>query len=210
MLKKWQFLIEKILTFLFGSKQRRISIHVRDKQELEEEVESNLSNNSVNIFSQYFSLEEVTKSEIAVRKGIDNIPSKDQIFQIQQLCSVILDRIRSHYNKPIRITSGYRDPKLNKAIGGSSKSQHCAQNKDAAIDFEFFDTSVNLEAVFHWITQLSNLPFDQCIAEFLPEGWIHISYKSNGIKNRNKITRAIKVNGKTQYKQLGYAKWGKE
>ena len=198
--------LSKLLN-MFGRSNEQIKINIVPTNSIEEEVESNLINNSVNVFSQYFSLEEVTKSETAIRKAIDNTPSKDQMFQIQQLCSVILDGIRSHYNKPIRITSGYRCPKLNKAIGGSSTSQHCAQNKDAAIDFEFFDTSVNLEAVFHWITQLSNLPFDQCIAEFLPEGWIHISYKSNGEKNRHKITRAMKIDGKTKYKQLGNAPW---
>ena len=96
---------------------------------------------------------------------------------------------------------------LNKSIGGSSRSQHCALNGDAAIDFEFYDHHINLESVFHWITQISDIHFDQCIAEFLPEGWIHISYNTDSEKNRGKITRAIKINNKTFYEQLGYAKW---
>ena len=63
-----------------------------------------------------------------------------------------------------------------------------------------------MEEVFQWITKESNLQFDQCIAEFLPEGWIHISYKTIG-KNRGKITRAKKVSNKTQYVQLGNVNW---
>ena len=117
-----------------------------------------------------------------------------------------MEPIRVHYGKPIRVTSGYRCIELNKSIGGSSRSQHCALNGDAAIDFEFYDMDMDLEAVFKWITEESKLPFDQCIAEFLPHGWIHISFSSDG-GNRGKITKAEKVNGKTKYTQLGNASW---
>ena len=158
--------------------------------------------------SKYFTLKEVIKSETAVRKGIDNTPDVKVISQLKSICRNILDPIRKHYGKPIRVTSGYRCVELNKAIGGSSRSQHCALNNDAAIDFEFYDMNMDLEEVFKWITEESKLPFDQCIAEFLPEGWIHISYKNIG-KNRCKITRAKKVSGKTRYEQLGNSKWVK-
>ena len=161
-----------------------------------------------NTFSKYFTLKEVIKSETAVRKGIDNNPDVKITSQLKMICRNIMDHIREHYDKPIRVTSGYRCVELNKSIGGSSRSQHCALNDDAAIDFEFYDMDMDLEAVFKWITEESKLPFDQCIAEFLPHGWIHISYKAVG-KNRGKITRAKKVNGKTQYIQEGNVSWVK-
>ena len=160
---------------------------------------------SKNTFSKYFTLKEVIKSETAVRKDIDNNPDGTVISQLKAICENIMDPIREHYGKPVRVTSGYRCPTLNKSIGGSSSSQHCALNNDAAIDFEFYDMDMDLEEVFKWITEESKLPFDQCIAEFLPEGWIHISYKKNG-QNRQKMTRAKKINGRTTYEQLGVSK----
>jgi len=196
------------LVGLFTKTNEQVKLSIVAKNDKELEAESNLTNNSENIFSMYFTLEEVMRSETAIRKGIDNTPTKAQIFQLQQVCAAILDPIREHYNKPVRILSGFRCDKLNKTIGGSSKSQHKAGNLDAAIDFEFYDKSMNLEAVFHWITQLSGLQFDQCIAEFLPEGWIHISYKMGG-PNRGKITKALKINGRTKYEQLGFSEWSK-
>mgnify|MGYP003141344069 FL=1 len=156
--------------------------------------------------SKHFSLKEVIKSETAVRKGIDNTPTEQIKHQLKAICETIMEPIRVHYGKPIRVTSGYRCIELNKSIGGSSRSQHCALNGDAAIDFEFYDMDMDLEAVFKWITEESKLPFDQCIAEFLPHGWIHISFSSDG-GNRGKITKAEKVNGKTKYTQLGNASW---
>jgi len=203
-MEKLLSILAKVLTSFLKSNKDVITIEKKKKTEVEFEVESNIDKE--NRLSIYFTLEEVIKSETATRKGITNIPSEEQIMQIQQLCSVILDPIREHYGKAIRVTSGYRGPKLNKAIGGSSRSQHQALNEDAAIDFQFYDKSINLESVFNWITQLSNLPFDQCIAEFLPEGWIHISYKI-GNKNRGKITRAVKAKGRTVYEQKGQAEW---
>ena len=156
--------------------------------------------------SKYFTLKEVIKSETAVRKDIDNSPTDEIISQLKNTCEKIMDPIREKYGKAIRVTSGYRCVELNKSIGGSSRSQHCALNGDAAIDFEFYDMDMDLEEVFKWITEESKLPYDQCIAEFLPHGWIHISYSSDG-GNRQKITRAEKVNGKTKYIQLGNAEW---
>jgi len=199
-------IIIEILTKLLNLCLKKDEVNIVSKDEVELEVEASLTLDD-NKLSRHFTLEEVLKSETAIRKGIDNTPREEQLFQIQQLCSIVADEIREHYNKPIRITSGFRCEKLNKAIGGSPKSQHRAENGDAAIDFQFYDPSMNLEAVFQWIVKLSNIPFDQCIAEFLPEGWIHISYRLDG-KNRGKITRAVKVNGKRKYTQLGYTSWG--
>ena len=116
------------------------------------------------------------------------------------MCKIVLDPIREHFGEPIRVTSGYRCPKLNEVIGGSSKSQHMAKNGDCAVDFKFLGNKVSLPEVFKWITEESKINFDQCISEFLPNGWIHISYVSVGKPNRGKITVATKVKGKTVYK----------
>ena len=151
-------------------------------------------------FSKYFTLEELVRSETATRKGITNKPTKAQEVQLRELCKYVLDPIREHFGEPIRVTSGYRCAKLNEAIGGSPKSQHMAKNGDSAVDFKFLGNRVDLPKVFKWITEESNLIFDQCISEFLPDGWIHISYVSAGKPNRKKITIATKVKGKTVYK----------
>tara|TARA_X000001036_G_C20652508_1_gene795647 strand:+ start:434 stop:967 length:534 start_codon:yes stop_codon:yes gene_type:complete len=151
-------------------------------------------------FSKYFTLEELVRSETATRQGITNKPSKAQEVQLRELCKYVLDPIREHFGEPIKVTSGYRCAKLNEVIGGSSKSQHMAKNGDCAVDFKFLGNKVDLPEVFKWITEKSNLNFDQCISEFLPEGWIHISYVSAGKPNRKKITVATKVKGKTIYK----------
>ena len=153
-------------------------------------------------FSKYFSLEELTRSETATRKGIVNQPKKAQEVQLKELCKYVLDPIREHFGVPIKVTSGYRSPKLNEFIGGSSKSQHMAKNGDSAVDFKFLGNKVDLQECFDWIAKESKLKFDQCISEFLPDGWIHISYVSIGKPNRGKVTVATKVKGKTVYKNI--------
>ena len=94
------------------------------------------------------------------------------------LCSLILEPIRAYIGTPIRITSGYRSPEHNRAIGGSATSQHVATPLHAAADFQ----CPNLVAVFNWIRLESKLPFDQCILEYGrvkeadTDDCIHISY----------------------------------
>ena len=103
--------------------------------------------------------------------------------------------MRDHLG-PIRISSGYRNPELNRAIGGSSKSQHC---KGEAVDIECPGTA-NYD-VANFIKE--NLEFDQLILEFytpgIPDsGWVHVSYKHED--NRKSVLTAMKENGKTVYK----------
>ena len=107
----------------------------------------------------------------------------------------VVQPVRDNFGVTV-INSGYRGPKLNEAVGGSSKSQHC---KGEAVDIECPGTSNY--AVASWIEQ--NLDFDQLILEFytpgIPDsGWVHVSYKSEG--NRKSILTAMKENGKTVYK----------
>ena len=136
--------------------------------------------------SSNFSLKELTASQTAERKGINNNPNEDQINKLKMLCENVLQKVRDHYSKVVTVSSGYRSPELCVAIGSSQNSQHA---KGEAADFEIFGLS-NAE-LCKWITD--NLEFDQMILEYhkLEEpnsGWIHCSYKSED--NRKQILRA--------------------
>jgi len=146
--------------------------------------------------SENFSLNELTKSQTATRKGIDNKPTTEQVENLKALSIHILQKIRDHYERPVRVTSGYRSPELCEAIGSSAKSQHA---KGEAADFEI--TGVDNFDLAIWISK--NLDFDQLISEFYVEGvedsgWIHCSYKTDG-SNRKQCLTAYKENGKTRY-----------
>ena len=147
--------------------------------------------------SKNFSLKEMTASQTAERKGINNNPNDDQITGLQKLCENILQPVRDHYATPVTISSGFRSEELCVAIGSSTNSQHA---KGQAADFEIFGIP-NAELA-KWI--IENLDFDQLILEYhKPEepnsGWIHCSYKSP-TDNRKQTLRAFRNDqGKTQY-----------
>lgn len=119
-----------------------------------------------------FSLQEMTKSQTALRKGIDNTPTPDKIEPLTLLCEKVLQPVRDHFDRPVTITSGYRSPELCVAIGSKVTSQH---TKGQAADFEVPGVS-NME-VAQWIAD--NCEFDQLILECFTggnTGWIHCSY----------------------------------
>ena len=143
-------------------------------------------------------LDELTKSQVAERKGINNNPNPQQIENLKALATNILQPIRSHYDKPLIISSGFRCAELCIAIGSSVNSQHVADNDAAAADFE--KPGVDTRELAKYIR--SELEFDQLILEFYRDneptsGWIHCSYSTNN--NRNQSLRAQRVDGKTQY-----------
>ena len=146
--------------------------------------------------SENFSLPELLKSQTALRKGIDNKPANgDIITNLQILCEKVLQPVRNHFG-PIAINSGYRGLVLNKAIGGSWKSQHC---EGKAVDIECPGTPNRFVA--DWISD--NCTFDQVILEFhnpeIPDsGWVHVSFNRGA--NRMQRLRALKEDGKTVYK----------
>lgn len=128
--------------------------------------------------SEHFSLEEMTKSQTAVRKGIDNTPPPEVVQNLKELCENVLEKIRIHFGRPVVVNSGYRGPKLNRTIGGAKKSQHLA-GQAADIEIPGVDNSV----LFCWIRD--NIVFDQLILEFhkkgVPDsGWVHVSWNSKG------------------------------
>jgi len=145
--------------------------------------------------STNFTTEEFTRSQTAIRQNIDNTPTEEHIENMQLLCEMVLQPIREHFG-PIAINSGYRGTVLNKAIGGSWKSQHCLGQ---AADIECPGTSNRYVA--QWISD--NCTFDQVILEYnnpeIPDsGWVHVSY--NRGSNRMQRLRALKEDGKTVYK----------
>jgi hypothetical protein len=122
--------------------------------------------------SKNFSLQEMTKSQTALRRGIDNTPTPDKIEPLTMLCEKVLQPVRDHFDRPVTITSGYRSPELCMAIGSKPTSQH---TKGQAADFEVPGVS-NME-VAQWIAE--NCEFDQLILECYTggnTGWIHCSY----------------------------------
>ena len=122
--------------------------------------------------STHFELSEFTTSETADRLGIDNAPPEWAIDRLQNLCVKILEPLRAALGT-VLITSGYRCPALNKAVGGSATSSHM---EGKAADLHVKGRS--LAEVFNWLLAHKELGWDQLIREFEPRGWIHISYDS--------------------------------
>ena len=144
--------------------------------------------------SKNFVLSEITRSNTATRLGISNEPTKEHLENMQRLISNLIQPLRDAIG-PIRISSGYRNPSLNRAIGGSSKSQHC---KAEALDLQFWEGGkMNNKVIYDWILD-SGLEFDQMINEF-DFSWIHISLKEKN--NRKQVLKAYKdEDNDTKYK----------
>ena len=149
--------------------------------------------------TENFSLNELTKSQTAERKGIDNTPSAEHQENLKSLCEMILQPIRDHFGQVVSVSSGYRSPELCVAIGSSTKSQHA---RGCAADFEIF--GVSNKELADYINE--NLDYDQLILEYWKgedepnSGWVHCSY-TNG-NNRKQYLRAYKENGSTKYEPV--------
>ena len=146
--------------------------------------------------SKNISMREATESYTAKRLGINNIPSDYQLTNMTGVAENIFEPLRKWVDGPIKINSFFRSPELNKAIGGSSKSQHC---EGRAIDIDdVYGYKTNAE-MYTWIKE--NLDFDQIIWEFGTDknpDWVHVSYVSSD-ENRMRCLKAEKINGKTVY-----------
>jgi zinc D-Ala-D-Ala carboxypeptidase len=145
--------------------------------------------------SANFTLRELTKSDTADRLDIDNTPNEEQIESLRLLCENILQPVRDHFGKPVKISSGFRCSALNQATGGSSNSDHC---RGQACDFEI--DGVSNPELAEWIE--SNLKYTQLILEFYTQGqpnsgWVHCSYNPSSLKGQS--LTATKVAGKTTY-----------
>tara|TARA_R110000737_G_scaffold18628_1_gene36658 strand:+ start:1468 stop:1923 length:456 start_codon:yes stop_codon:yes gene_type:complete len=144
--------------------------------------------------SKNFTRQEIERSNTAKRLGISNEMSEKHLANMTKLLDNIIQPLRESLG-PIRISSGYRGQDLNRAIGGSRKSQHC---KGQALDIQFWqDGKMMNELIYEYILD-SNIEFDQMINEF-DFSWIHISLV--GVDNRNQVLEAYKdEDGDTKYK----------
>lgn len=146
--------------------------------------------------SEHVSYKEATRSTTALRLGIENKPTPEHLKNMELLAEKIFEPLRKYVNGPIAINSFYRSPDLNKAIGGSSKSQHC---HGQAMDID--DTYGYMSNAEMYIYIKENLNFDQMIWEFGDNNnpdWVHVSYVSNE-ENRNRCLKAYRQDGKTKY-----------
>ena len=146
--------------------------------------------------TENFSLHEMVKSETALRQGIDNTPTEQVIQNLRTLCEQILQPVREHYKKGVKVNSGYRSPDVNAAVGGSRTSDH---TKGQAADIEI--PGVANYDLAKYIAE--NYKFTQIILEFytpgVPDsGWVHVSYDPANLKCQT--LTAMKENGKTVYK----------
>ena len=148
--------------------------------------------------STNFSLSELTKSQTAERKSIDNTPNPEHQRNLKSLCTRILQPVRDHFSRVVSVSSGYRSQALCEAIGSKTTSQHA---KGQAADFEIF--GISNKELADYINE--NLDYDQLILEYWKEsdpnsGWIHCSFNSKG--NRKEYLRAYKNEGKTKYEHI--------
>lgn len=145
--------------------------------------------------SPNFTLSEMTKSETALRHNLDNTPGETEIANLRVLCERVLQPVRDHYGKGVKVNSGFRHPDVNAAVGGSKTSDHC---KGQAADIEI--PGVPNHELAEWIK--ANLKYTQLILEFytrgVPDsGWVHVSYDAANLKQQE--LTAVKESGKTVY-----------
>ena len=163
----------------------------------------------------HFTLEEFEYSSTALARGIDNrIPNRPSattrspgssaangsgseeeaksspiLANIQNLCEVVLEPLRQQVNEPVIISSGYRCPQLNRAVGGSPTSQHMTGE---ACDIHHSDP----QKLRDWFAILQRGEFDQLIWErSSPRSthyWIHVSCKHDRLQNRRQVFQLVK------------------
>lgn len=166
----WEKITFLIKSFLNHQKNNDTSIVHNDKINDVKEIvmEEQITKN--------FTLSELTYSDTALKKGIKNIPSNDEYQNMKSLCENVLQPLRDALGKPIIIHSCFRNEELNKAVGGSSTSQHV---KGSAADFHV--NGMNMKELAEYIKK--NFKFDQLILEYsdgpsYSHGWCHVSWKN--------------------------------
>ena len=146
--------------------------------------------------SKHVSHKEGVYSITALRLGLKNEPTEEHLTNMKLTSEKVFEPLREFVNGPIKINSFYRGPELNKAIGGSVKSQHC---HGQAMDIDDTYGAMSNATMYNWVKE--NLDYDQMIWEFGTENnpdWVHISYVSKE-KNRNRCLKAYREDGKTKY-----------
>ena len=152
--------------------------------------------------SKNLTLKECLRSKTAKRLGIDNTPEDETVIKIlEKVARFIFQPLRDAFGCPIYVSSGYRCPDLNRAIGGSKRSQHM-EGRALDLDADVYQNCTNAQ-IFNWIK--NNLDFDQIVWEFGTEDnpdWVHVSYVSED-DNRNRCLVAKRDSkGKVYYEVL--------
>jgi len=151
------------------------------------------------MISPHVSFTEATKSNAAIRHGIDNTPNAEQLKSMRYVAVEVFEKVREHFGKAIDVNSFFRHPDVNAVIGGSKSSQHCLGE---AMDIDGDRTGVDNAEIFEFIK--ANILFDQLIWEFGDEekpAWVHVSRKEEG--NRRQVLMAYRdSSGSTKYKQM--------
>jgi len=148
--------------------------------------------------SENLSLDEVIKSNTAIRRGIDNTPSEEHLENLKYVAEKVFQPIREHFGVPIYISSGYRSPELNEAIGGSPRSFH-SHGMALDLDQDGRNKGVSNADVFYFIKD--NLPFTELIWEFGDENnpnWVHVAL-AKGRENEKNTKIAQSIDNKTIY-----------
>lgn len=143
-----------------------------------------------------FRLAEFLRSDIAARRGVRIEASELVIKNLTLLCETVLQPIRDRLGKPLIITSGYRPIWLNTMVQGSRESAHL---DGRAADFRVLDLGQN--EAFLEIRDM-NLPIDQCITEFPPDGWLHVSIPPAERRARGEYLATVHSSGRTVYQTI--------
>ena len=152
--------------------------------------------------SKNLSLAEVTKSNTAKRLGINNVPDDEWVIEnLRQIAVNVFQPLRDAFGCPIYVSSGYRGLELNRAIGGSLRSQHM-EGRALDLDADVYGKCTNSQ-IFEWIRE--NVEFDQMVWEFgdtdNPD-WVHVSYVHGGV-NRGRCLKACRDDeGKVYYEGM--------
>jgi zinc D-Ala-D-Ala carboxypeptidase len=144
-----------------------------------------------------FTLAEMTKSETALRHGLENNPGEQELAAMKLLAEKVLQPVRDHFKRGVKVNSAYRHPDVNQRVGGSRNSDH---TRGQAADIEI--PGVANAELAQWIKD--NLEFRQLILEFytpgIPDsGWVHVSYVAED--NKKEVLTATRKDGKTVYLQ---------
>lgn len=134
--------------------------------------------------SEHFTLEEMTYSATAVKKGLINIPSKAEIKNLKELCTKILEPLRKEIGLPIKINSGYRSVKVNAAVGGVSTSAHVFGYAADIVCPQYGNAKEFTKYVADFLKR-NNIAFDQCILEF--DTWCHIGIRHQDGRQRKQL-----------------------
>tara|TARA_R100000458_G_scaffold57116_1_gene62811 strand:+ start:270 stop:749 length:480 start_codon:yes stop_codon:yes gene_type:complete len=152
--------------------------------------------------SKNLTLAECTKSTTASRLGINNTPDDEWVIEnLKAIAEHVFQPLRDAFGCPIYVSSGYRGPELNRAIGGAKRSQHM-EGRALDLDADVFGRCTNAE-IFEWIRE--NVTFDQLVWEFGDDdnpNWVHVSYVHDGV-NRKRCLKACRDDeGKTYYEVM--------